>query len=36
MVQQVSKSLHQITDEIVRWRNVLEKPYQEWLLNQHS
>ena len=35
VVQQVGKSLHQITDEIARWRKVLEKPYQEWLLAQY-
>jgi hypothetical protein len=35
MVQQVGKNLHQITDEIGRWRKVLGKPYREYLLGQH-
>ena len=35
VVQQVGKSLHQITDDIGRWRKILEKPYQEWTLGQH-
>jgi len=30
-VQQVQKSLHIIRDEIARWRNILEVPYQEFL-----
>jgi len=31
MVQRVGKSLHQITDEITRWREILAVPYQEYL-----
>ncbi len=31
MVQQVGKSLHQIREEIGRWREILEVPNQEHL-----
>jgi hypothetical protein len=34
MVQQVGKSLHLIRDEIVRWRDILEVPYQEYLITK--
>jgi hypothetical protein len=34
-MQQVQKSLHIISsDEIVRWRKVLEVPYREYLLSK--
>jgi hypothetical protein len=32
LVQQVEKSLHQTSDEISRWRKILEVPYREYLL----
>jgi hypothetical protein len=32
MVQYCLKSLHQIKDEIARWRKILEVPYQEHTL----
>jgi hypothetical protein len=31
LVQQVLKSYHEIRDEIVRWRQILEVPYKEYL-----
>jgi len=31
LVQQVGESFHQIRDEVARWRNILEVPYQEHL-----
>jgi len=31
-MMQVGKSLHLIRGEIVRWREVLKEPYQEYLL----
>ena len=34
MVHQVSKSLNLISDEIARWRKILELPYQEYLLSR--
>lgn len=30
MVQQLGKSLHRISDEIARWRKILEVSYQEY------
>jgi hypothetical protein len=33
-VQQVGKSLHLIRDEIARWREILDVPYQEHLLSK--
>jgi len=33
-VQQVQKSLHEISGEISRWRKILEMPYREYLLAQ--
>lgn len=32
--QQVGKSLHLISDEVVRWRALLEIPYQEHLVGK--
>ena len=34
MMRQVGKFLHQIGDEIIRWKEILEVPYQEYLLNK--
>jgi hypothetical protein len=34
MVQYLGKSLHTITDELLRWKIILEIPYQEYLLNR--
>lgn len=34
LVQQVGKSLHQIREEIARWRDILEVPYREFLLRK--
>lgn len=34
LVQQVLKSYHQIRDELIRWRQILEVPYQEYLQAQ--
>jgi len=34
MVQQVGKSFHLIRDEMVRWRKVLDSPYQEFQLSR--
>jgi hypothetical protein len=34
LVQQVGKSLHQIRDEIARWRVILDVPYQDYLLSK--
>lgn len=34
LVQQLGKSLHEISDEITTWRKVLEVPYQEYLLGR--
>lgn len=34
MVQQLQKSLHEISDEIARWRDILAVPYQEYLLSK--
>ena len=34
MVHYCLKSLHQISDEIVRWREILDVPYQEYLLGK--
>jgi hypothetical protein len=31
LVQQLGKSLHEINDEIGRWRKVLDLPYQQHL-----
>lgn len=31
LVQQVGTSLHPISEEIARWREVLDMPYQEYL-----
>jgi hypothetical protein len=32
LVQSLRKSLHEISDEIARWRNILAVSYQEYLL----
>ncbi len=34
VVQQLGKNLHLISDEVARWRKILEVPYQEYLLNK--
>ena len=34
LVQQLGKSLHEISDEITAWRKILEVPYQEYLLGK--
>jgi len=34
LVQRAGKSLHLISDEIARWRNILAVPYQEYLLSK--
>jgi len=34
VVQQVGKSLHLISDAIVRWRKILDEPHQEFLLSK--
>jgi hypothetical protein len=34
VVQQVGKSLHEIRDEIARWRIILEVPHQEYSLHR--
>ena len=34
MVQYLGKSLHDISGEIVRWRNILEVPYQDYTQNK--
>lgn len=34
MVQHLQKSLHEIQQELLRWRAILEVPYQQFLLNR--
>lgn len=34
MVQEAEKSLHEISGEIARWRDILAVPYQEYLLSR--
>jgi hypothetical protein len=34
LVQYLGNSLHEIRDEITRWREILEVPYQEYLRPQ--
>lgn len=31
VMQQISKNLHPIRDEMVRWKKILEEPYREYL-----
>ena len=34
MVQRVGKNLNLIRDETIRWRDILEVPYQEYLVSR--
>jgi len=33
-VKQVGKSSHLIMDEVARWREILDVPYQEYLITK--